>query len=87
MENSYGIGVTNKYSIFLEDDADPFETLANVKKEQEEKKGKVSSKENKSARNSTDKQGQTDKGTKKPSTKENVTKTDQRHGTILILLK
>ena len=76
MENSYGIGVENKYSIFLEDDGDPFETLENVKKEKEEKKAKVPGKENKSAK------VPTDKGNKKTPAKENVTKTDQRHGMI-----
>jgi len=50
MENSYGIGVTNKYSIFLDDDdgADPFEILESAaKKEKEDKKAKVTGKENK----------------------------------------
>ena len=74
MENSYGIGVENKYSIFLEDDADPFETLENVKKGKEEKKAKVPGKENKSAKTSSD------KGAKKVPVKENATKTEQRHG-------
>ncbi|XP_030748274.1 plasminogen activator inhibitor 1 RNA-binding protein-like isoform X2 [Sitophilus oryzae] len=48
MENSYGIGVANRYALFLDDESDPLETL--VQKEQEKelkKKSKVAEKENK----------------------------------------
>lgn len=51
MENSYGIGVTNKYSVFLEDEngSDPYEALQNANKEKAEKKIKSTGKENKNA--------------------------------------
>lgn len=48
MENSYGIGVANRYALFLDDESDPFETISI--KEQEKalkKKTKVAEKENK----------------------------------------
>lgn len=48
MENSYGIGVANRYALFLDDESDPLETIS--LKEQEKalkKKTKVAEKENK----------------------------------------
>lgn len=48
MENSYGIGVANRYALFLDDESDPLETIS--VKEQEKalkKKTKVAEKENK----------------------------------------
>lgn len=48
MENSYGIGVTNRYALFLDDDADPLEVLKVQEQEKElKKKTKVAEKENK----------------------------------------
>ncbi|XP_044256167.1 plasminogen activator inhibitor 1 RNA-binding protein isoform X1 [Tribolium madens] len=48
MENSYGIGVANRYALFLDDESDPLETL-NLKEQAKEskKKTKVAEKENK----------------------------------------
>ncbi|XP_066248308.1 SERPINE1 mRNA-binding protein 1 isoform X2 [Euwallacea similis] len=48
MENSYGIGVTNRYALFLDDESDPLETLFQKQQEKElKKKTKVAEKENK----------------------------------------
>ncbi|CAH1979330.1 unnamed protein product [Acanthoscelides obtectus] len=48
MENSYGIGVANRYALFLDDESDPLETLNLKEKEKElKKKTKVTEKENK----------------------------------------
>lgn len=48
MENSYGIGVTNRYALFLDDDADPLEVLKVQEQEKElKKKSKIAEKENK----------------------------------------
>lgn len=48
MENSYGIGVTNRYALFLDEDADPLEVLKVQEQEKElKKKSKVAEKENK----------------------------------------
>lgn len=49
MENSYGIGVTNRYALFLDDEAiDPLEALKLKEQEKElKKKTKVAEKENK----------------------------------------
>lgn len=38
MENAYGIGVTNRYHLFLDDDADPLELLQSKERERELKK-------------------------------------------------
>ena len=73
MENSYGIGVENKYSLFLDDESDPFEALANAKKETE-KKVKASGKENKSAKTAGT------KTTKKVAVKEKVPEKSARPG-------
>ena len=45
MENSYGVGVRNRYDIFFDDEADPFEIIkkpAAVVKDHEEKENKSS---------------------------------------------
>lgn len=48
MENSYGIGVTNRYALFLDEDADPLEVLKVQEQEKElKKKTKIAEKENK----------------------------------------
>lgn len=48
MENTYGIGITNRYALFLDDDNDPFETVIFQELTKEaKKKTKVSEKENK----------------------------------------
>lgn len=48
MENSYGIGVTNRYALFADDESDPLETLKLKEEEKElKKKNKVAEKENK----------------------------------------
>nr|CAH7751821.1 unnamed protein product [Callosobruchus chinensis] len=48
MENSYGIGVANRYALFLDDESDPLETLNLKEKEKElKKKTKGTEKENK----------------------------------------
>lgn len=48
MENSYGIGITNRYALFLDDDADPLEVLKVREQEKElKKKTKIAEKENK----------------------------------------
>lgn len=48
MENTYGIGVTNRYALFLDDDADPLEVLKIQEQEKElKKKSKIAEKENK----------------------------------------
>lgn len=48
MENLYGIGVTNRYALLLESDADPLEVLKVQEQEKEsKKKSKISEKENK----------------------------------------
>ncbi|XP_050314559.1 plasminogen activator inhibitor 1 RNA-binding protein isoform X2 [Anthonomus grandis grandis] len=46
MENSYGIGVANRYALFLDDESDPLETLFQKEQEKElKKKTKVADKE------------------------------------------
>ncbi|KAJ8971194.1 hypothetical protein NQ314_000830, partial [Rhamnusium bicolor] len=48
MENTYGIGVANRYALFLDDESDPLETLSLKEQEKElKKKSKVAEKENK----------------------------------------
>lgn len=48
MENSYGIGVCNRYALFLDDESDPLELLKEKEQEKEQKKKtKVAEKENK----------------------------------------
>lgn len=48
MENSYGIGVCNRYALFLDDESDPLELLKEKEQEKElKKKTKVAEKENK----------------------------------------
>ena len=48
MENFYGIGVTNRYALFLDDAEDPLEVLKVQEQEKEaKKKTKLSEKENK----------------------------------------
>lgn len=48
MENSYGIGVANRYALFADDESDPLETLKLKEQEKElKKKSKVAEKENK----------------------------------------
>lgn len=48
MENTYGIGVTNRYALFLDDAEDPLEVLKVQEQEKEaRKKTKLSEKENK----------------------------------------
>lgn len=48
MENSYGIGVRNRYALFLDDESDPLELLKEKEQEKEQKKKtKVGEKENK----------------------------------------
>lgn len=46
MENSYGIGVQNRYELFFDEDADPFELIKKpvVKDSTEEKENKDKSK-------------------------------------------
>lgn len=47
MENLYGIGITNRYQLFLNEDEDPLEVLKNQEQEKElKKKTKLSEKEN-----------------------------------------
>lgn len=75
MENSYGIGVANKYSVFLDEDVDPYEILENAKKEKEEKKAKIPGKENKSSAKTT-----ANKPVKKSPVKEAPVKSDPRTG-------
>lgn len=48
MENSYGIGVTNRYALFLDDESDPLEAIKLKEQEKElKKKNKIAEKENK----------------------------------------
>lgn len=48
MENSYGIGVRNRYALFLDDESDPLEVLKETEKQKaDKKKTKVAEKENK----------------------------------------
>nr|XP_023024718.1 ABC transporter F family member 4-like [Leptinotarsa decemlineata] len=48
MENLYGIGVANRYALFLDDESDPLETLSLKELEKDsKKKNKVAEKENK----------------------------------------
>lgn len=48
MENTYGIGVANRYALFLDDESDPLETLSLKEQEKElKKKSKIAEKENK----------------------------------------
>jgi plasminogen activator inhibitor 1 RNA-binding protein len=48
MENQYGIGVANRYALFLNDAEDPLEVLKVQEQEKEaKKKTKLSEKENK----------------------------------------
>lgn len=48
MENTYGIGVANRYALFLDDESDPLETLSLKEQEKElKKKNKIAEKENK----------------------------------------
>ncbi|XP_026474134.1 plasminogen activator inhibitor 1 RNA-binding protein [Ctenocephalides felis] len=48
MENMYGVGVTNRYDLFLEEEVDPLELLQSKEQEKElRKKSKVAEKENK----------------------------------------
>ncbi|KAG5893970.1 hypothetical protein JTB14_006575 [Gonioctena quinquepunctata] len=47
MENFYGIGVANRYALFLDDESDPLETLSLKERETDsKKKSKVAEKEN-----------------------------------------
>ena len=71
MENSYGIGVANRYALFLDDESDPLETL-NLKEQEKElkKKSKVAEKENK---------GKTEPAKGKPA---NVQKKTNKENTI-----
>lgn len=51
MENTYGIGVANRYALFLDDESDPLETLSLKEQEKElKKKSKVAEKENNKAK-------------------------------------
>lgn len=48
MENTYGIGITNRFELFLDDESDPFETIKLKEQEKElKKKTKIAEKENK----------------------------------------
>jgi plasminogen activator inhibitor 1 RNA-binding protein len=48
MENDYGIGVTNRYALFLTDNEDPLEALKiGEQRKEAKKKTKLSEKENK----------------------------------------
>lgn len=48
MENTYGIGVANRYALFLDDESDPLETIKSKEQEKElKKKTKAAEKENK----------------------------------------
>uniref|UniRef100_A0A6M2DHR3 Putative plasminogen activator inhibitor 1 rna-binding protein-like isoform x4 n=1 Tax=Xenopsylla cheopis TaxID=163159 RepID=A0A6M2DHR3_XENCH len=48
MENMYGVGVTNRYNLFLEEEVDPIELLQDREKEKElRKRSKFAEKENK----------------------------------------
>lgn len=48
MENTYGIGITNRFELFLDDESDPLEALKLKEQEKEQKKkNKVAEKENK----------------------------------------
>ena len=47
MENAYGIGITNRYSCFLDNEDDPVEALKATEADKEtKKKGKIAEKEN-----------------------------------------
>ena len=47
MESSYGIGITNRYSCFLDNEDDPVEALKATEVDKEsKKKGKIAEKEN-----------------------------------------
>lgn len=47
MENSYGIGVRNRYALFLDDESDPLEVLKETEKQKaDKKKTKIAEKEN-----------------------------------------
>lgn len=47
MENDYGVGVSNRYDVFLEEEEDPLEMLRNQEQQKEaKKKTKLQEKEN-----------------------------------------
>ncbi|KAL3290147.1 hypothetical protein HHI36_023511 [Cryptolaemus montrouzieri] len=47
MENTYGIGVANRYALFLDDESDPLEAIKQKEQEREaKKKSKIAEKEN-----------------------------------------
>lgn len=72
MENSYGIGVANRYELFLDDESDPLETLFQKEQEKEQKKKtKVAEKENKTKSEAT--KGKPATSIQKKTIKENTT--------------
>lgn len=81
MENLYGIGITNRYQLFLNEDEDPLEVLKVQEQEKElKKKTKLSEKENKGKQQET-------KGKPAPSARKGIKETqniksqDQQHKT------
>lgn len=74
MENTYGIGIANRYALFLDDDSDPLETLTLKEQEKElKKKSKSAEKENK-VKTEQPAKGKPASGQKKPI-KETIHKT------------
>ncbi|KAK9889383.1 hypothetical protein WA026_004658 [Henosepilachna vigintioctopunctata] len=67
MENTYGIGVTNRYALFLDDDSDPLEAIKQKEQEREaKKKSKVAEKENTKGKQEIQPKGKTLTAPKKP---------------------
>lgn len=67
MENVYGIGVANRYALFLDDESDPLEAIKQKEEEREAKKKiKVAEKENTKAKQEIQPKGKTGQVTKKP---------------------
>jgi len=46
MESQYGIGITNRYALFLNNEDDPVEVLKTADPDKDKKKGKIAEKEN-----------------------------------------
>jgi len=62
MESSYGIGVTNRYALFFDNEDDPLDVLKIHEQEKEaKKKSKVSEKENKGKQETKGKPAQADR--------------------------
>lgn len=88
MENFYGIGVTNRYALFLNDAEDPLEVLKVQEQEKEaKKKTKLSEKENKGKTETKGKTAQiARKGIKETQNVKTLESGKSKEGSVLFLL-